>query len=109
MTQSWVTCFKIDRFGAECLKRQAPKSTVGGCPGPKIAHFCKKWQFLLFVGSDFLLEIEFLAIFGQYSFQQCFLALGGTVLHNESALHPAAAGDMAHTNTYVIEGALSTR
>ena len=43
-------------------------------PGPKIAHFSKNWQFLLFIGSDFLLEIQFLAIFGQYSFQQYFLA-----------------------------------
>ena len=33
------------------------KSTVGGSPEPKIAHFCKNWQFLLFSGSDFPLEI----------------------------------------------------
>ena len=48
------------------------KSTVGGSPGPKIGNFSKNWQFLLFIGSDFLLEIQFLAIFGQYSFQQYF-------------------------------------
>ena len=48
------------------------KSTVGGFPRPKIAHFCENGQFLLFIGSDLLLEIQFLAIFGQYSLQQCF-------------------------------------
>ena len=50
------------------------KSTVGGSPGPKIGNFCKNWQFLQkFVGSEFLLEIQFWAIFGQYSFQQYFV------------------------------------
>ena len=51
------------------LRLRLQKSTVGGSPRPKIAHVCKNWQFLLFIGSDFLLEIQFLAIFGQYSFQ----------------------------------------
>ena len=52
------------------------ESTVGGSLWPKLANFCKNWQFLLFIGSGFLLEIQFLAIFGQYSFQQyCFGSL----------------------------------
>ena len=38
-------------------KVRLQKSTVGGSPRPRIAHFCKNWQFLLFIGSDFLLEI----------------------------------------------------
>ena len=55
---------------AQIAKKQAPKEYGWRLPGPKIAHFCKNWQFLLSIGSDFLLEIQFLAIFGQYSFQQ---------------------------------------
>ena len=58
----------MSRVGTLLFRLQ--KSTVGGPPGPKIGNFCKNWQFLLFIGSDFLLEIQFLAIFGQYSFQQ---------------------------------------
>ena len=63
-----------------CIRLQ--KSTVGGSLGPNIAHFCKNRQFLLFIGSDFQLEIQFWAIFGQYSFQQYFFgsllyAMGG--------------------------------
>ena len=55
------------------LFSESPDSETSGSreygwrfPGPKIAHFCKNWQFFLFIGSDFLLEIQFLAIFGQY-------------------------------------------
>ena len=62
--------YKITKLTKTSIRLQ--KSTVGGSPGTKIAHFCKNWQFLLFIGSDFLLEIQFLAIFGQYSFQQYF-------------------------------------
>ena len=68
-------CANSGGFGVrwiyQCMIR-LQKSTVGGSPGPKIGNLCKNWQFLLFIGSDFLLEIHFLAIFGQYSFQQYF-------------------------------------
>ena len=40
--------------------------------GQKLAICAKIGNFLLFIGSDFLLEIQFLAILGQYSFQQYF-------------------------------------
>ena len=44
--------------------------------GQKLAIFAKIGNFcLIFIGSDFLLEIQFLAIFGQYSFQQYFFWL----------------------------------
>ena len=52
---------------------RAPK--VGGSPGPTIAHFCKIGDFCYSL--SLLLEIQFLATFGQYSFQQCsFGSLG---------------------------------
>ena len=67
------------QFSESCFRsifdrgaNQAPKEYGWRFPGPKIGKFCKNWQFLLFIGSDFLLEIQFLAIFGQYSFQQYF-------------------------------------
>ena len=53
-------------------KIRLQKSTVGGPPGPKIGNVCKNWQVVLVIGSDFLLEIQFVAMFGQYSFQQYF-------------------------------------
>ena len=49
---------------------QAPKEYGWRFPGAKNCSSLQNWQFLLFLGSDFLLEIQFLAIFGQYSFQQ---------------------------------------
>ena len=51
------------RTGYEAIRQQ--KSTVGGSPGPKIAHCCKNWQFLLF---------------GQWSFQKYFFWLPKQVL-----------------------------
>ena len=34
--------------------------------GPKLAQKLQKLAILLFIGSDYLLEAQFLAIFGQY-------------------------------------------
>ena len=51
------------------LETQAPKEYGWPLPGAKNCSSLQNWQFLLFIGSDFPLEIQFLAIFGQYSFQ----------------------------------------
>ena len=56
----------------------------GGCPSDKTRvcqqqgfhhpDFCKNWQYLLFIGSDFLLEIPFLSISDSTLFSSAFSA-----------------------------------